>query len=103
VEVLMLRKDNLILGIILGFVGPLAGLFIYYFLAFYGYHVSFIEFITYLKENKNFLTGVSSISLIANAVIFTIYLNRYSDKTAKGIFLATLVYGIAVLLIKVIR
>jgi hypothetical protein len=55
-----------------------------------------------MKTNKALLTGVSSISLVANAVIFTIFINTHKDKTAKGIFIATLIYGIVVLLIKLV-
>jgi uncharacterized membrane protein len=99
----MLRKDNLQLGVILGFLAPVLGLFVYYFLAFYSLKVTLTEFLGYLKEYKTLLTGVSSISLVANAVLFTVFINSRRDKTAKGIFLATLVYGIAVLLIKVIK
>jgi hypothetical protein len=99
----MFRKDNLKLGIVLGFVAPLVGLVLYYFVAFYSHKVTFMEFLGYLKAYRSLLTGVSSISLVANAVLFTVYINSRRDKTAKGIFLATLVYGIAVLLIKVIK
>jgi hypothetical protein len=99
----MLRRDNLKMGVLLGLVAPLLGLIIYYFVAFYVRNVSFAEFLRYLREYRSLLTGVSSVSLVANAVLFTIYINSRRDKTAKGIFLATLVYGIAVLLIKVIK
>ena len=99
----MLRKDNLNLGILLGFLTPMLGLIIFYFLGFYRHKVAFVEFLGYLKEYKSFLTAVSSISLAANAIVFTIYINARRDKTAKGIFLATLVYGITVLLIKVVK
>ncbi len=96
-----MRKDNLLFGIIAGFIAPVLGMVIYYYLVFYSKHVGFMEFIGYLKQYKTLLTGVSSIALIANAVIFTIFINSRLDKTAKGIFVATLVYGIGVLLIKV--
>ncbi len=46
------------------------------------------------------LTAISSISLLANAILFTIYINAQRDKTAKGIFIATLIYGITVLIYK---
>ena len=36
----------------------------------------------------------------ANAAIFTYYINSHIDKTAKGIFFATGIYGIAILIIK---
>jgi hypothetical protein len=99
----MLKKDNLQLGIILGFLAPVLGLVIYYFVVLQQLNVTFMGFLTLMKENKSLLTGVSSISLMANAVLFTIYINNRRDRTAKGIFLATLIYGIGVLLVKVIR
>jgi hypothetical protein len=98
----MFKQDNLRTGILFGFLGPIIGLILYYFVAFYTKNVGFAEFLGYLKQYKTLLTGVSSISLIANAVLFTIFINTRKDKAAKGVFLVTLIYGIAVLLIKVI-
>ena len=99
----MFKKDHLGTGIIMGFLAPLFGLLIYYYVSFYPSNVGFTEFLGYLKQYKSLLTGVSSISLVANAVLFTIYINRHVDKTAKGIFIATIVYGVAVLFIKIMR
>ncbi|MFT3936290.1 MAG: hypothetical protein QM726_21855 [Chitinophagaceae bacterium] len=99
---LMLKKDNIRFGLILGILGPLLGMMVYYFAVFYSRHVSFTEFLGYMRRYKSLLTAVSSISLVANAVLFTFYVNARKDQTIKGIFLATLVYGIGVLLIKVI-
>lgn len=99
----MLKKDNFKLGIILGLLAPFIGLVLYYLAAFYTKNVSFAAFIGYLQQYKTLLTGVSSISLVANAVLFTLYINGRKDKTAKGIFAATVVYGIVVLLIKFIK
>ena len=98
----MFRRDDLKFGIILGFLAPIAGMIIYYFISFYTRDVRFSEFLLFLKTNKALLTGVSSISLVANAVIFTIFINTQRDRTARGIFIATLIYGIAVLLIKLV-
>lgn len=98
----MLKKDNLRLGIMLGLLAPVAGLIIYYLVAFLPRHVAFTDFLRYLRLYKSLLTAVSSISLVANAVLFTIYINSRRDQTAKGVFIATLIYGIAVLLIKLI-
>ena len=99
----MFKKDDLKFGILLGFIAPIIGLIIYYFISFYSRDVGFMEFLGYLKQYKKLLTGVSSISLIANAVLFTIYINSHRDKTAKGIFVATLIYGISILVIKLVR
>ncbi|GAO41255.1 hypothetical protein [Flavihumibacter petaseus] len=98
----MLKKDNLRLGILLGLLAPFIGLVIYYFAAFYTRNVSFEEFLAFMRQNKSLLTAVSSISLFANAILFTIYINSRRDKTAKGVFVATLIYGIGVLLLKVV-
>src|SRR4051812_45849832 len=99
----MLKRDNLKLGILLGILAPVLGLIIYYFVAFYTRSVTFSEFLGYLKQYKTLLTGVTSIALVANAVLFTIFINTKRDSTAKGIFISTLVYGIAVLIIKFVE
>ena len=52
---------------------------------------------------NNYLTAISSISLLANAILFTIYINSHRDKTARGIFAATLIYGIGVLVYKLVH
>jgi len=98
----MLKRDNIRFGLVIGFLGPILGMIVYYFVAFYSHNVSFTEFLGYLRQYKTLLTAVSSISLVANAVLFTFYVNARKDQTIKGIFLATLIYGIGVLLIKVI-
>ncbi|MDI3319864.1 hypothetical protein [Pinibacter soli] len=99
---IMFRKDNIKLGLILGAIAPLAAMYIYYAIML-SKQINLSEYFYYLKTNKSLLTGVSSISLIANAIFFTVYVNTQKDKTAKGIFISTLIYGIAVLLIKLVR
>jgi hypothetical protein len=37
---------------------------------------------------------------VGNIALFTYYINTTRDKTAKGIFAVTLIYGIGVLLLK---
>lgn len=99
----MLKRDNIRFGLLLGFLGPVVGMVAYYFAAFYTRNVTFMEFLGYMRQYKTLLTAVSSISLVANAVLFTFYVNARKDQTIKGIFIATLIYGIAVLLVKVIK
>jgi hypothetical protein len=99
----MLRKDSLQLGIILGLLAPILGLVVVYFVKYFRVNATFTEFLLVMRDNKEMLTGVSSLSLLANVVVFTVYINSRRDKTAKGVFLSTLVYGITVLLIKVIK
>jgi hypothetical protein len=99
---LILKKDNLKFGILLGILGPLLAMFIYYVWIF-SRTISLPEYFYVLRTNKQLLTAISSISLLANAILFTIYINTHRDQTAKGIFVATLLYGIAVLVYKLIH
>ena len=74
VEVIMLRKDNLKLGIILGLIAPLLSSSFTISLPSIPGRFDLSEFLGYLKDYKSLLTGVSSISLIANAVLFHQYI-----------------------------
>ena len=99
---MIFKKDNLKFGIAIGLVAPLIAMVIYYYWNL-SRAMSISEYLHLLRTNKSLLTGVSSISLVANALFFTIYINTHRDKTAKGIFVATLLYGIAVLVYKLIN
>jgi hypothetical protein len=94
----MLKKDNLRLGIVLGFLAPLISLTIYYFVKFSSYSVG--DMFTAMAENKKLITAIAVPCLVANIALFTLYINTRRDKTAKGIFAITLVYAIAALLLK---
>ena len=97
----MLKRDSLPLGLVLGFLAPVAGMFIYYFVQFRMFTLK--EFFSVMFAQKALLTGIVSISLIANAVVFTYYINTQNDKTAKGIFAATCMYAIIALLYKIVK
>ena len=99
---MILKKDNLKFGILLGILGPLLAMLLYYFWVF-SRTIHLGEYLYVLRTNKQLLTAISSISLLANAILFTIYINTHRDKTAKGIFVATLIYGIAVLVYKLVH
>ena len=99
---MIFKKDNLKFGILLGVLGPLLAMTLYYFWNF-SRAFSFWEYFYLLHTNKPLLTAISSISLLANAVLFTVYINSHRDKTAKGIFAATLIYGIVVLVYKLVH
>ncbi len=95
----MFKKDNLRLGLLLGFLAPVLGMLLYYFLNFFPTY-SLKDFFYVIGEQTTLITGIASLSLFANAVLLTLYLNKRKDKTAIGIFIATVVYGIASLVIK---
>jgi hypothetical protein len=100
VEIVIFKKDNLRLGLVLGLVAPIVSLAIYYFVRFYPtYPVR--DFFYSLRTNKSQITAISVPCLMLNIVLFTVYINSRRDSTAKGIFAATIVYAIAALLFKV--
>ena len=96
---MILKKDNLKLGIILGLFGPAIGLIVIYYLKFS--FVSFKEFMEVFINTNSLITSIGSLSLIANVILFTIYINTHRDNTAKGIFIVTLIFGIGILMLKI--
>ncbi len=97
---MILKRDTIKLGVLLGFVGPLLGIFLYKFVKFkiFTFKETF-QYMLYEPGHKT-LSVALTLALFVNAVLFTIYLNTRKDKTAKGIFLVTLVYGVVVLFLK---
>jgi hypothetical protein len=100
-ETMILTKDNLKLGIVLGLLGPALGLVVIYFLKFPG--LTFSEFLDLFINTNRLITSIGSLSLLANVVLFTLYVNTHKDKTAKGIFIVTLIFGIVILLMKILN
>ena len=96
-----MKRDNLKLGLVLGLLGPVLGLVIVFFFSPNYRSLSFFEFIDFFFHDNRLITSIGSLCLLANAVLFTIYINTHRDKTAKGIFATTLLYGIGILVIKI--
>ena len=94
----MLKRDNLKLGIIVGLIAPFAGFAGYYLMRFRIFTLK--EFWQVLMMQKSLLSGIISLALIVNVIVFTLYINKRLDKTATGIFIATCVYAVAALLLK---
>jgi len=94
----MFKKDNLQFGMLLGFIGPLISIVIYYFIRFSLFSVG--EVLEFIKANKNQITGIIVPCLLLNIILLTVYLNNHRDKTARGIFFATIFYGVGALLLK---
>jgi hypothetical protein len=98
---MIFKKDNLKLGIVLGLLGPLLGLVVIYFAKFS--YISFSDFLDDFINSNRLITAIGSLSLLANVILFTLYVNTHRDKTAKGIFLVTVIYGIGILILKILN
>jgi hypothetical protein len=94
------NKDSYLLGAILGFVGPLVGLLIFKFTKFASF--SFADTFSYMFQEMGHktLSTALSLALLVNAVLFTIFVNGRKDKSAKGIFILTCIYGLGILMLK---
>ena len=95
----MLKRDNIKLGLLLGFLAPLLSMFIYYFVKFYP-TFTLADFFSFLGANKTQITAISVPCLLLNIALFTIYINSHRDKTARGIFAITLIYALVTLSLK---
>jgi hypothetical protein len=100
---MIFKKDNLKLGLVLGFLGPIIGLVAVYFLKSDFQGLRFTDFLDLFINSNKLITSVGALSLLANVVLFTLYINTHRDNTAKGIFLITLIYGIAILVLKILN
>lgn len=94
----MLKKDNFKLGIAIGLIGPIIGVFGFYFWKFRVY--AFSDFLHALVQHKPLITAITIPCLFVNILCFTYYINTKLDKTAKGIFAVTLIFAVISLLFK---
>lgn len=93
-----LKKDNFWLGTLIGLIGPVIGFAIFKLIKYRNF--SLTEMYQWMMMNHNLITAWISVSLFANALLFTLFLNARIDKTAKGIFVVTVLYAVTALLIK---
>jgi len=97
---MIFKKDSLVLGLVLGLIAPVLGIILFkiYKFGIFTYYETF-QFMR-LEPGHRTLSVALTLSLLLNAVLFTIYINTSKDHTAKGIFISTVLYGMAVLLLK---
>jgi hypothetical protein len=97
-EMVMLQKDNYVLGVLLGLALPFLG-----FAGFYQWKFSVFtvqEFLALLAQQKTILSAMISVSLLINATILTFFIQKKNDKTAKGIFFTTCIYAVVAIACK---
>ncbi len=93
-----MNRNIPILGFILGVVFPLLGMLLLYFLKFDA--IPFGQFVDTLISKKDSAATILSLSLLANAIPFIYYTNKRLDHTARGIFIATMLYAVLIVLLK---
>jgi hypothetical protein len=95
---MIFKKDNFIFGLAVGFIAPMIGFLVYKLIKFKALSIS--EMFQWMKMNPGLITVFISVSLMANAILFTVYVNGRHDKTAKGIFIMTMIYAVIALAFK---
>jgi hypothetical protein len=94
----MFKKDSISLGIVIGIIAPVLGFLLYKFIKFRMFSLG--EMFGFMRQNPSQVTAAVILSLLANLVALTFFLNKKIDKTAKGIFVVTCIYAIATLAFK---
>lgn len=77
---------------------PLLVFVLIYYARFSGF--DFSDYLQTFFKEKSLITFFGVWALVGNIALFTYYINSRIDKTAKGIFVITIVYGIGILLLK---
>lgn len=98
---MFLKKDNFWMGLVMGTIAPLLGILLFKTYNFKSLTIKeALQWMFYVEPGFRTLSVALSLSLLLNAVLFTIYINSHKDRTARGIFATTVVYGLFVLIIK---
>ncbi|MEO7523962.1 MAG: hypothetical protein ABIT58_07690 [Ferruginibacter sp.] len=99
---MIVKKDNFIFGMIIGLIAPMLGLLLFkmYKFGVFSFRETF-QFMVYEPGFKTLSVGLS-LSLLLSALMFTLYINSGRDKTAKGIFVTTMIYGLFILIVKTV-
>jgi hypothetical protein len=93
-----MKRNVSLLGLIIGLLLPLVGVFIVYLIMFGG--KSFESFYNTLKHNLDTAALVLSLSILINIIPFIYYTNRRLDLTARGLLIATMLYAVFIVLLK---
>lgn len=93
-----MKRNVPILGLIIGLLLPILGVFIIYLIKFHG--VSFGEFLKAMFSSGKVASTVLSLAILINIIPFIFYTNRRLDYTARGIFIATMLYAVLYVLLK---
>jgi hypothetical protein len=96
-----LKRDSLQIGLLLGLVTPFLIFVLIYLFRFS--EESFPEFVRLFFRSNQRITFFGVWCLVGNIALFTYYINTGRDGTAKGIFALSLLYGIGVLLLKLLN
>lgn len=90
-----MRLNRPIVGFIIGLIIPVIGFIIVFALRRHG--LTFDQFVQ-LQKASHHEAGINlTLSILANGLVFSYFTNRRLDYTARGIFIATMLYVLFIL------
>lgn len=99
---MIFKRDDVKLGLVLGLIAPVLGLIIFILYKLGNLSISEGFQFMMVEPGLRLFSAALSLSLLLNALLFTLYINTSKDLTAKGIFFSTMAYGLVILIIKTI-
>ena len=91
-------KNNPIVGFLIGLAGPILGLFIMK-LIWFG-HEPLRDYSQMLMHNPETMFKVFSLSMLVNLAPFIFFNSRRFDHAARGVFIATMLYVVFIVLVR---
>jgi hypothetical protein len=93
-----MKRDNAVLGLIIGLLMPLPGMVVVYLFLFQQF--TFEAFLGRVFDSGSVAAKVIALSVTANILPFILFTNRRRDRTGRGIMIATMLYGVLFVLLK---
>lgn len=91
------KYDKLLLGLLLGVITPMIVMYCYYRINFYYIRVDTFLYETFMKR---IFLPLLSLCVIGNLAVFFIFIQTERYYSARGVVFATLLYAIAVFILK---
>lgn len=85
------KYDYMWVGLLLGLAAPLLTLYIFYLFRYS--HLTFEQFYTQVLLAANIVTPSISLCVIANLLVFFIFIWTNRNYSARGVLLATFIYA----------
>jgi hypothetical protein len=92
-----LNWDNTLLGLVVGIIAPLLVMLGFWKVQFG--HTSLIGFYEVMIQSNN-LPGLISIGLLGNLGAFFVFYRQKLDVSARGVIMATFMYGLVIVVLK---
>ncbi len=95
-----MQRNSFWLGLLLGLLVPLVGMYMLYLLKFMSQQVSLADYVMMVKRNRYMIPKVLSLGMIAEIPLITYYKNRRKSSTLNGVFVAIMVYALVIVAYK---